>query len=131
MGGVGAFSRLSGKRTAVWLGGALGIAGGLSIALSGLARADPGANAGAGAPLYKNNCTACHGDAGNGRGPAATALSPSPPDFTSPAFWADKTDSYLLHVITNGLGPMPGWGETLSPVDIQNLLDYVKTFRKG
>jgi len=131
MAGVGAFSRFAGKRTAVWLGGTLGVAVGLSIAFSGIARADAGANAGAGSTLYKNTCTACHGSAGDGKGPAATGLSPSPPDFTSPAFWADKTDSYLLHVITNGLGPMPGWGATLSPVDIQNLLDYVKTFRKG
>ena len=87
-------------------------------------------DAAAGSVLYRNNCIACHGVGGNGKGPAAAGISPSPPDFTDPGFWKTVTDSYLLHVITNGLGPMPGWGATLSPLEIDNLLDYIKTFRK-
>ena len=86
---------------------------------------------GSGSVLYRNNCLSCHGAGGQGNGPAASGLHPSPPDFTDPGFWKTVTDSYLLHVITNGLGPMPGWGGTLSPLDIDNLLDYIKTFRKG
>ena len=109
--------------------GALGVGAALVLALilgpAGTARADDGS------VLYKNNCSACHGNRGDGRGPAATGLSPPPPDFADPAFWKGVTDSYLLHVITNGLGPMPGWGQTLSPLDVENLLDYIKTFRKG
>ena len=87
-------------------------------------------DAGAGSILYQSRCISCHGTQGNGKGPAATGISPSPPDFTDPSFWKGVTDSYLLHVITNGLGPMPGWGATLSPLDIDNLLEYIKTFRK-
>ncbi|MGC8528958.1 MAG: c-type cytochrome [Leptospirillia bacterium] len=112
--------------------GRSGFFGGLVVALA-VVESGTGAAWGdvqAGSVLYKNNCIACHGVAGNGKGPAASGIHPAPPDFTDPAFWKTVTDSYLLHVITNGLGPMPGWGGTLSPLDIDNLLDYIKTFRK-
>ena len=106
---------------------ALGLVLILSLGGAGVAEAEVGA----GAVLYNNHCIACHGQRGDGRGPRAAGISPPPPNFSDPAFWKTVTDSYLLHVITNGLGPMPGWGETLSPLDIDNLLDYLKHFRKA
>ena len=32
----------------------------------------------AGADVFKNNCTACHGSQGHGDGPVSTALDPAP-----------------------------------------------------
>ncbi len=35
-----------------------------------------------GKKLFEQNCSPCHGPKGDGKGPAATALKPSPSDFT-------------------------------------------------
>lgn len=70
-----------------------------------------GAPATAGAQLYSNYCAACHGDKGDGNGPAARFLYPKPRDFREVKFRIVSTvnrlpaDSDLLRVITNG---MPG-----------------------
>ena len=119
---------VKGRRAGLpWFFGGVVVAHALFFGGAGAAWGD----AGAGSVLYRNHCMSCHGANGQGKGPAASGLHPSPPDFTDPGFWKTVTGSYLLHVITNGLGPMPGWGGTLSPLDIDNLLDYIKTFRKG
>jgi mono/diheme cytochrome c family protein len=44
------------------------------------------ANAAAGKPLYLRECSGCHGDRGNGRGPAADFVEPRPRDFTKAQF---------------------------------------------
>lgn len=83
-----------------------------------------------GKAVFMTNCTACHGVGGEGNGPAAAGLSPSPPNFTDPGFWKGKTDSFLIHVIQNGMGPMPAWSDTLSPKDIEDVLAYIRTLKK-
>ena len=37
-----------------------------------------------GKKLYEQNCVACHGAKGDGKGPAAAALKPAPSDFADP-----------------------------------------------
>jgi mono/diheme cytochrome c family protein len=37
-----------------------------------------------GKKLYEENCSPCHGDKGNGKGPAGVALKPPPRDFANP-----------------------------------------------
>jgi mono/diheme cytochrome c family protein len=37
-----------------------------------------------GAALFKANCVACHGEKGDGKGPAAVAFTPPPRNFTDP-----------------------------------------------
>lgn len=94
---------------------------------------DPGralADGGEGKKIYKAHCLSCHGVQGHGHGPAARGLSPPPPDFTDPDFWKNRTDSFLFHVIQNGLGSMPGWSDTLSPGGIEDVLSYIRTFRR-
>ena len=92
----------------------------------------PGAMAdgGEGKKIYEAHCLSCHGPQGDGKGPGARHLSPPPPDFTDRAFWENRTDSFLFHVIQNGLGPMPGWSDTLSPSSIADVLSYLRTFRR-
>ncbi|MBI2964468.1 MAG: c-type cytochrome [Deltaproteobacteria bacterium] len=51
------------------------------------------ADAQAGRPLYLRECAACHGERGDGAGPAAEFLSPRPRDFTARVFKVRTTDS--------------------------------------
>ncbi len=44
------------------------------------------ADAAAGKPLYLQECSGCHGERGNGKGPAADFVDPRPRDFTKAQF---------------------------------------------
>ncbi len=92
----------------------------------------PGAMAdgGEGKKIYEAHCLSCHGVRGDGKGPGARHLSSPTPDFTDPAFWDNRTDSFLFHVVQNGLGSMPGWSDTLSPASIEDVLSYIRSFRR-
>lgn len=105
----------------------LGVLGLLAMAPSPVLA---GGNVDAGKTVFFANCTACHGASGDGNGPAASGISPPPVNFTDPAFWKGKTDSFLIHVIQNGMGPMPAWSDTLSPQNIEDVLAYIKTLKK-
>jgi mono/diheme cytochrome c family protein len=83
----------------------------------------------AGQVLYTANCTACHGKAGDGKGPAAIALKPRPPDFTSAAWWtAERTDASLGAVIRAGKAGSGMTGFTqFSDADVDNVVTYLRT----
>ena len=82
-------------------------------------------------------CASCHGSAGDGTGPAGLALNPRPANFTDPAFWATRDMARIVTVITNGATAvggsslMVGWSASFTPEQIQELADYVATFRPG
>lgn len=83
----------------------------------------------AGQVVYAANCTACHGKAGDGKGPAAVALKPKPTDFTVTAWWTpERTDAALSGVIRAG---KPGTGMSgftqFSDADVANLVAYLRT----
>lgn len=103
---------------------------GLGLLLVSASPVLAGGNPDAGKTVFFANCTACHGVNGDGKGPAAGSLSPPPANFTDPAFWKGKTDSFLIHVIQNGMGPMPAWSDTLTPQNIDDVLAYIKTLKK-
>jgi len=84
----------------------------------------------AGKKIFSANCISCHGKNGNGKGPASAGMSPPPANFTDPEFWNGKTDSFLIHVIQNGLGSMPSWSDSLTPQNIEDVLSYIKTLKK-
>lgn len=91
--------------------------------------AAPPADAARGKATYAANCTACHGAAGDGKGPAAIALSPRPTDFTRPAWWATQQDADVAATIRVG---RPGTSmtafATLSDADVADLVAYLRTF---
>ncbi|HLF86340.1 MAG TPA: c-type cytochrome [Nitrospiria bacterium] len=50
----------------------------------------------------KATCFTCHGETGDGNGPAGAALDPLPRNFKNAKFQASKTDGELFWVIKNG-----------------------------
>lgn len=60
------------------------------------------ADAAKGATLYQMNCSACHGAALDGNGPAGSALQPKPVSFKDPAFWASRDEKAVKAGIKNG-----------------------------
>ena len=84
---------------------------------------------------YNIVCATCHGQAGDGAGPAGVALDPAPADFTDPAFWAERDMDRIVQVIDEGAVSVGGsplmvaWGAAFTDEQIQQLADYVATFR--
>jgi DMSO reductase family type II enzyme heme b subunit len=90
----------------------------------------------AGKAVYAKKCALCHGEKGDGNGPAADLLDPKPRDFTkgkykirTSASGRSPTDRDLFRVITEGMPgtSMPGW-KVLPDKDRWNLVAYLKTF---
>ena len=80
-------------------------------------------------------CASCHGAAGDGSGPAGAALDPPPADFTDPAFWAERDMERIRTVIRDGAVAVGGsplmvaWGASFTDEQIDQLVEYVATFR--
>ena len=115
----------------------LAVAAAVALALSGApsrAAAQAG-DAGAGKAVYERKCAGCHGEKGDGKGPAAELLAPKPRDFTAGLYkirsTANKvpTDQDLFRIITAGMPgtSMPAWA-VLPERDRRNVLAYIKTF---
>lgn len=97
------------------------------------------ADLGAGQRLYQKWCINCHGEHGDGAGPAADFLHPRPRDFRQGLFKIRTTksgqlpsDEDLFNVITNGMPgtAMPAWEETLSEPERRQLVVFLKTFSR-
>ncbi len=89
-----------------------------------------------GAGPYKTYCMSCHGEKGDGTGPAAAALNPKPRNFTDKAYMKTLTDEYVVKVITEGgqaVGKSPlmvSWKAVLKPEEIKDVAAYVRSFAK-
>ena len=108
------------------------------VALVFAAPALVGAQAGdanAGKAVYGLKCIGCHGDKGDGKGPAAELLMPKPRDFTSGIYKIRTTagkmpsDQDLFRIITEGMPgtSMPPWA-VLPEKERWNLVAYIKAF---
>lgn len=92
-------------------------------------------DAGAGKVVYERKCLLCHGEKGDGKGPAGELLRPAPRDFTSGIYKIRSTankipaDKDTFDVITHGMPgtSMPPWS-VLPEKDRSNLVAYLKTF---
>jgi mono/diheme cytochrome c family protein len=80
--------------------------------------------------LYTEKCQLCHGVNGKGDGPAASAFTPSPTDFSASSFWQDHDDKAIAHIIEKGHGQMPAFH--LTPDEVQAIIDYIShSFKPG
>ncbi|MBM4016278.1 MAG: cytochrome c [Planctomycetes bacterium] len=91
-----------------------------------------------GRELYGRYCAGCHGERGNGMGPAAPFLDPKPRDFTRGTYKfrttpssSLPTDADLVRTIREGVHgtSMPAW-TTLPDAEVQAIVAWIKTFSK-
>jgi len=109
----------------------------LTAMLAAPAWAAPG-DAEKGAVVYAKRCLQCHGEEGDGLGPAAERLNPPPRDFTLGQFKIKTTpfdedfanDDDVFRMIRDGMPgtAMPGWADMLSDQDMWDLVAHLKTF---
>jgi cytochrome c oxidase cbb3-type subunit 3 len=93
--------------------------------LSGLP-ASPGYDASAGAKIFADNCTSCHGD--NGKGNQELGA----PDLTDKIWLYGSDEVTLVETISNGrAGVMPAWVGRLDPSTIKALTVYVHSLGGG
>ena len=81
------------------------------------------ADAAAGQATYKAKCAACHGSDAKGKDALKTK------DFASPEVQS-MSDAELTALITDGKGKMPGYGKSLKPDQIKDLVTYIRSFAK-
>lgn len=101
------------------------------------AQARPG-NEEKGETIYVKRCLQCHGEDGDGLGPAAERLNPPPRDFTMGQYKFRTThfddivpnDEDLYRMVADGMPgtAMPGWTSLLSQDDIWDVIQYIKVF---
>lgn len=88
--------------------------------------------------IYLKRCAQCHGEDGDGEGPAAEFFYPKPRDFTLALFKYKTTDADtefpsdadFARTIRDGLPgtAMPGWSDFLSAAEIDALVFKIKQF---
>ncbi len=91
-----------------------------------------------GEAIYAKRCLQCHGEDGDGLGPAAERLNPPPRDFTFGLYKFKSTpfdedlpnDGDLLRMVRDGMPgtAMPGWSGLLNEQDMWDVIAYIKTF---
>jgi mono/diheme cytochrome c family protein len=75
--------------------------------------------------LFAANCVSCHGEHGDGDGPAAGALKPSPVNFHVRQPTADRAWSAIERGIPGS--SMPAWKNRLSNDERRLLVKYVQS----
>ncbi|HSP34472.1 MAG TPA: cytochrome c [Thermoanaerobaculia bacterium] len=90
-----------------------------------------------GKQVYQHYCAGCHGDTGAGDGFNAFNLDPHPRDLGDPKFLKTKTNADLADAIRRGgagvglSSLMPPWGRTLDARQVDAVVLYVRSFRRG
>jgi mono/diheme cytochrome c family protein len=81
-----------------------------------------------GRELFLENCSPCHGDTGDGHGPAAVGLSPPPANLSSPDLVPQRSDAYLFYRMTQGKrgSAMPSFGHSLSEEERWAIVTYLR-----
>ena len=85
-----------------------------------------------GKALYngKGTCFNCHGKDGDGHGPVAAQLDPSPRNFQHQGFWRHRTEGEIFWVIKQGSPgtSMIGFDGQLTDEEIWTIIQYERSF---
>ena len=90
-----------------------------------------------GKEIYASRCAVCHGDEGDGKGPAGTVLPLKPPDLRDGGMMSEMAGNYWFWRVSEGglvepfrgLGSaMPAWKDELSVEDRWAVIAYQHTF---
>ena len=81
----------------------------------------------AGTDVFKTKCAMCHG--ADGKGETAMGKKFALKDLGSPDVQSLQ-DPVLNNLITNGKEKMPAYKEKLTADQIQDLVKYIRTFKK-
>jgi mono/diheme cytochrome c family protein len=82
-----------------------------------------------GKEIYENKCALCHGDKGDGKGPASAGIDPKPTNFKE-SHGEKMTDGEHFWKITQGRGAMPSYGKDLTAEEKWHVINYINTFTK-
>jgi mono/diheme cytochrome c family protein len=84
-----------------------------------------------GEALYRASCAACHGDSGEGNGPAASGLYPPPANLRWLMGRPMVNDGYLMWAISEGGGgigtAMPAFKDALSESERWKIIRYLES----
>ncbi len=80
-----------------------------------------------GKSLYVNNCLSCHGEMGQGDGPAAKNQKVAPANLQKLAREVQNFKFFIS--VSQWQGDMPGWKEEFDDKDREDLVAYIKTFK--
>jgi cytochrome c oxidase cbb3-type subunit 3 len=93
--------------------------------LSGLSTR-PGYDAAAGAKIFADNCTVCHGEQGKGNQEVGA------PNLTDKIWLYGSDEATIIETVTNGrAGVMPAWTGRLDPSTIKAMAVYVHSLGGG
>jgi cbb3-type cytochrome c oxidase subunit III len=82
-----------------------------------------------GKQVYDNNCTICHGSNGKGKGALTKVFDMEPADHTDASSMNKISNEKMHSVISNGATGaklMPGWKDTLSDKEIEDVISYIR-----
>ncbi len=82
-----------------------------------------------GKTVYQIRCVVCHGEKGEGDGPAGKALTPPAANQSTDAVQS-QTDGELFWKISEGRGAMVGWKLIVSEEERWALVNYIRTLAK-
>jgi cytochrome c oxidase cbb3-type subunit 3 len=108
----------------------------IGLPILGLVRASENPDPQAGAEIHKKQCVYCHGEKGQGDGPASKLLKVKPADWTDSERMADVSDENLFQVIKKGgeavgrSNLMPSFGAKLKDDQITDLIAFIKSLRE-
>ena len=77
---------------------------------------------------FKNKCAKCHG--GDGRGKSFRGKLTHARDLTESGWQNDVSDERIFNSISNGKGKMPAFKKELNESQINELVTYVRRFRR-
>jgi mono/diheme cytochrome c family protein len=84
-----------------------------------------------GKEIYEKKCALCHGDKGDGKGPASAGLNPKPTSFKGlHGHGGQFSDGEHFWKITTGRGGMPSFAKDLTEEERWHVINYINTFNR-